>query len=619
LPEEGADSDRHDDEDWVPEDDAVIGRAFRISLLVAVVVAAVVALVWLWPGSKGDVVEHVIDTEAPEVVTRHVEPPQVRFVDATEEAGIDFVHVNGAYGAKLLPESMGSGVAILDFDGDGDQDLLFVNSTSWPDGPTEERKGALALYANDGRGNFTDISKATGIDLSLYGTGIAVGDYDGDGDPDIFVSAVGTNLLLRNEGGASFVDVTLSAGVGGDSGEWSSSSAFLDYDNDGDLDLVVGNYVRWSQEIDLTLDYRLTGIGRAYGPPVNYAGTNLYLYRNDGGGSFTDVSKESGIEVFSKATGEPIAKSLGLAPVDVDADGDIDLFVANDTVRNFLFINQADGTFEEAGEIQGIAYGRQGKATGAMGVDAAFLRNDSDLAFLVANFANEMSSLYVSQGDTALYTDASIVEGLGAPSRRMLSFSVFFFDYDLDGRLDLLQANGHLEDEIATVDPSQSYRQATQLFWNAGDEGLIHVEPASTGDLSLELVGRGSAFADLDGDGDLDVVITQTGDRAVFFRNEQTTGHHYLRVKLVGNGSTSNRDAIGAWIEVETSAAVQRRLVMPTRGYQSQVELVVTFGLGTEDRIERLAVEWPDGSRSVHAVEGVDRVVTIRQEEANPQ
>ena len=614
MREQEEDSDWHDDEEWVPEDDTVIGRAFRISLLVLVVGAAAVALVWLWPRSEKDLVERAIDTEAPEAVSRGVAPPPVRFVDVIEESGVSFVHVNGAYGAKLLPESMGSGVAIFDFDVDGDQDLLFVNATRWPEAPADSPRATVALYANDGRGSFVEVSREKGVDVSLYGTGVAVGDYDNDGDPDVFLSAVGSNLLLRNEGGgASFVDVTAQAGVGGDSRAWSTSSAFLDYDNDGDLDLLVGNYVRWSKEIDLTLDYRLTGIGRAYGPPANYAGSHLYLYRNDATGGFTDVSKESGIEVFNTATGEPVAKALGLAPVDVDGDGFLDLFVANDTVRNFLFMNQADGTFKEAGEIQGVAYGRQGNATGAMGVDSAYLRNDSDLAFLVANFANEMSSLYVSQGDSALYTDEAIVEGLGAPSRRMLSFGVFFFDYDLDGRLDLLQANGHLEEEINTVDPSQSYRQATQLFWNGGDEGLIHVEPASTGDLSLELVGRGAAFGDLDGDGDLDVVITQTADRPVLFRNEQTSGRHFLRVRLVGNGSTSNRDAIGAWIELDTSAGVQRRLVMPTRSYQSQVELPVTFGLGEEDRVERLSVLWPDRSRSEHDVGEVDRLMTVIQ------
>lgn len=601
-------------EELVPADDAVIGRAFRLSLLGLAAVAVIVALVLLWPESSFDSTNREIEVLAPEEVSLEAQPPTVAFVDHTAASGVDFVHINGAYGAKLLPETMGSGVAVFDFDADADQDLFFVNATRWPHAPGDSPRGTLALYANDGHGNFVDVSRQRGIDHSLYGTGVAIGDYDGDGDRDIFVSAVGSNLLLRSEnGGQTFTDVTEEAGVAGGSDQWSSSCGFVDIDNDGDLDLVVTNYVRWSPEIDLALNYRLTGVGRAYGPPTNYEGTFLYLYRNDGDGRFSDISASSGVEISNPATGGPVAKSLGLAPVDVNEDGWMDFFVANDTTRNFLFMNRGGGLFEEEGELQGVAYGRQGNATGAMGVDSALFRDDGELAFLVANFANEMSSLYVSQGDRTLYSDEAIVEGLGAPSRRMLSFGVFFFDYDLDGRLDLLQANGHLEEEINSVDPSQFYRQATQLFWNGGAAGLIPVSPESTSDLALPLVGRAAAYGDLDGDGDLDVVITQTGDRPLIFRNDQATGHHYLRVEARGNGTTSNRDGIGAWIEVESGGSTQRRQVMPTRSFQSQVELPVTFGLGTAESIDGLRITWPDGTQSEHLVDGVDRLLVIEQ------
>ena len=415
--------------------------------------------------------------------------------------------------------------------------------------------------------------------------------------------------------------MTAAAGVGGAETEWSSSSAFFDADGDGDLDLLVGNYVRWSREIDIEVGYQLTGVGRAYGPPLNYGGTTMDLYRNDGSGAFTDVSEEAGLHILSPATDTPVAKTLGLAPVDIEGDGDIDVVVANDTVRNFLLVNDGSGGFTEDGELYGLAYGRDGAATGAMGADAADFRNDGELGFAIANFANEMTSLYVSQGDPTLWSDEAITAGIGAPSRRVLSFGLFFFDYDLDGRLDLLQVNGHLEDDIEVVEPSQQYRQAPQLFWNAGPDApatFVPVEPAPGDGLTMELVGRGSSYADIDGDGDLDVLLLQTGDRPLLLRNDQETGHRWLRFLLRGDGERVNRDAVGAWVEVEQETVagpvVQRRRVMPTRSYQSQVEPVVTIGLGevaSVDDLTRVEVLWPDGSRQPVEVGGLDRVVEV--------
>ncbi len=405
--------------------------------------------------------------------------------------------------------------------------------------------------------------------------------------------------------------------MGGAADAWSTSAGFFDYDNDGDLDLFVGNYVQWSKEIDFAVDYRLTGVGRAYGPPVNYAGSHSYLYRNEGDGTFTDVSAAAGIEVTNPATGEPAGKALGLGPIDVDGDGWMDLLVANDTVGNFFFHNQGDGTFTEEGTLYGLAYGRSGEATGAMGVDSGYFRNDADVGFLIGNFANEMTSVYVSQGDPTLYADEAIAAGVGAPSRTRLTFGLFLFDVDLDGRLDLLQANGHLEDEINKVDPSQSYPQPAQLFLNIDRDGRSVFEPVpteATGDLSRPIIGRGAAYADIDGDGDLDVVLTQTGGTPLLLRNDQATGHHWLRVKLQGDPAKGvNRDAIGAWVEVTTGGVTQRRQVMPTRSYQSQVELPVTFGLGASETVESLTVIWPDGSRQDVVVPGVDQALVVAQ------
>ena len=605
---------RHDDE-FVPEDDAVIGRAFRRSMIGFAIGGVLVAAVFLWNSARSgeEAPEVEITTEAPVVVEHEEAIPTVLWKDVTKAAGIDFVHFNGAEGEKLLPETMGSGAVFFDADGDEDQDLLLANGTAWPHSDTAAR--TCRFYLNDGAGNFTDATVASGLDVSLYGTGAAVGDFDNDGATDIFLAAVGTNRLLRNRGDGTFLDVTDKAGLAGNADDWSTSAAFFDLDGDADLDLFVANYVRWSREIDQQIDYRLTGVGRAYGPPVNYQGTFSDLYRNNGDGTFTEISAEAGIEVRNEATDVPVGKALGIAPVDIDRDGAIDLLIANDTVRNFLFHNRGDGTFQDMAEFFGLAYGREGEATGAMGVDAAHYRNDAELGFAIGNFANEMTSLYISQGEPTLFADEAIVEGIGAPSRRMLSFGILLFDYDLDGRLDMLQANGHLENEINRVDPSQTYEQPVQLFWNAGPDArqsFIPVDTATSGDLGMPIVGRGNAYADIDADGDLDVILTQVGRAPLLLRNEQNLDRHWLRVRL--EDPTGAREAIGAWIELDAGGVTQRRQVMPTRSYQSQSELPVTFGLGAATKIDGLRVTWPDGTVQEVPPPAIDQALVLRRE-----
>ncbi len=592
--------------------EARVRRALYITLAAALLVAGAAA-VYLGLGGGEPVEEPVMEMQPappPATVSAAVPAvPAIPFTDITAAAGIDFVHVNGAYGERLMPETIGSGVAFLDYDDDGDQDLLFINSRPWPgrDGAMDARH---ALYANDGHGNFTDVTEAAGLAFRDYGMGVAVGDYDGDGRVDIYLTNLGPNRLLRNTGGR-FVDETAAAGVAGGERDWGTAAAFFDYDGDGDLDLFVANYVEWSREDDLAIGFRLTGLGRAYGAPNHFRGAPSRLYRNDGDGTFTDVSRDAGIGGDGPAAGSTAGKALGVVPVDYDGDGYLDLVVANDTVQNFLYHNQGDGRFEEVGAFEGVAFDRNGRSTGAMGIDAAHFRNDADLGIAIGNFANEMSSLFVTADGRAPFADEATLEGLGAATRLALTFGVFFFDADLDGRLDLLQANGHLEHEINRVQPSQHYAQPAQLFWNCDGCPARFQPVAGAGDLYRPLVGRGAAYADIDGDGDLDVVITQNGRAARLFRNDQERGHHWLRLRL--EGAAPNRDAMGARLELTAQGVTQYRRVMPTRSYLSQVELPVTFGLGDASTVESLVVTWPDGARQTVAVPGVDRLLVVRR------
>ncbi|MGD8311754.1 MAG: CRTAC1 family protein [Gammaproteobacteria bacterium] len=600
----------------VPEDDTIIGQALKWSLIVLGAAAVLFGGMWLVLRQEAPVpvVEDATQV-APQRIAEaiDVKPPAVRFTNVTREAGVDFVHVNGAYGERLLPETMGGGVAFLDYDNDGLQDLLFVNSGIWPWRSQDVRRPTPALYRNRGDGTFENVTGRTGLGaISFYGMGVAVADINGDGYSDVFLTGVGPNRLLLNRGGERFEEVTAQAGLAGADDAWSSSAAFFDYDGDGDLDLFVCNYVQWSRDVDLNVDYRLTGIGRAYGPPTNYAGTYSYLYRNNGDGTFTDVSAAAGIQVDNPATGLPAGKGLGVLPVDIDRDGRLDLVVSNDTVQNFLFLNKGDGSFEESGMSSGLAFDNSGKATGAMGVDAAAYNNDSEFAVAVGNFSNEMSSFYVAHDGMPLFTDEAIVSGIGSESRQALSFGLFFFDYDLDGRVDLLQSNGHVEDEINVVQPSQHYEQPTQLFWNCGPRcarNFVHVPLEETGDLGQPIVGRGTTYGDIDQDGDLDVVITQVNRAPLVLRNDQALGHHWLRVKV--NGTGLNRDALGARVDITAGGVAQTRMVMPARSYLAQTELPVTFGLGDAARVERVTVTWPDGKTRELSDVAADRLLAV--------
>jgi enediyne biosynthesis protein E4 len=588
-------------------DETPIKRALWISLAILALIAVVGAAYYLLSHTSDEPVPVAETTSSGPVqpVAAAVSAPTIAFTDVSTSAGVNFVHETGAYGERMLPETMGGGVALFDYNNDGHLDLLLVNASAWPWQPSVD-DARSHLYSGNGDGTFTDAGDVSGLDASLYGMGVAVGDYDGDGFVDVFVSAVGQNRLLHNDAGKSFTDVTASTGVAGADNAWSSSAAFFDYDGDGDLDLFVCNYVDWSKEINESVDYRLTGIGRAYGPPTDFGGTQSYLYRNDGG-EFTDVSQDAGIHVINEATGVAIGKGLAVHPIDVNADGLLDIAVANDTVRNFLFVNQGNGAFKESGIEFGLAFDSGGMATGAMGIDAANFANDEQQAIVIGNFANEMSSFYVSQGDGKVFSDDAIVVGIGASSRKALTFGVVFLDLDLDGYLDVIAANGHVEPQINKVQSSQAYAQPVQVFWNCGGACIRQYQLVDeTGDMAQPLVGRGAVYGDIDADGDLDVVLTEVGGRTRVLRNDQQSGHHWLAVEL--QQPAANRNAIGAKLVLETDATIQYRTVMPARSYLSQVPLRQTFGLGASERIKRLTVIWPDGQEQSWTDLAVDQV-----------
>jgi enediyne biosynthesis protein E4 len=611
--------------------EAILGRALYRSVVVLSLLAAAVLAVFFWQSRReGSPSDSVAPSESASVLAASsASIPTVRFTDVTDAAGIHFRHNNGACGEKLLPETMGGGLAFFDYDLDGDPDLLFINGTTWPECPTNHGAASTtaALYRNDtepgGPIRFTDVTAGSGLDVPLYGMGVATGDYDNDGLADVFITAVGANHLFKNLGRGRFADVTAAAGVGGEPGAWSTSACWFDYDNDGDLDLFVCHYVQWSRKLDLAVHYQLAGLGKAYGPPYDFAGTFPQLYRNEGRGSFTDVTAQAGLDVTNRATGQPLAKSLGVTPVDVDDDGWMDIVVANDTVQNLVFRNQRNGTFAEVGATAGLAFDSYGGTRGAMGIDSARAGRDSELAIAIGNFANETTALYVSQPlpfanrpETRLqFSDEAINQGIGSASRPALTFGVFFFDYDLDGWEDLLTVNGHIEPDIQRVDRSQTYGQSAQLFWNAHSQtkGFLPVPPDRAGpDLFQPMVGRGSAFADVDLDGDLDVAVTQVGGPARLFRNDQNLHHGWLRLKLIG--IESNRDAIGAKIQFQCAGRTRWRRVMPTRGYLSQSELPVTLGLGDAVSVESIEISWPGGASQAVRVEGSNQTVVVKQD-----
>jgi enediyne biosynthesis protein E4 len=542
-------------------------------------------------------------TATPEQAKAEASPAESRpsgpiaFTNVTDQVGIRFKHNNGAFGKKYLPETLGSGVAFLDYDGDGWQDLLLVNSMNFPG--HAGAKSYPALYHNQ-NGTFVDVTKEAGLAVEMYGLGVAVGDYDNDGLDDIYITCLGPNRLFRNLGGGKFKDVTAAAQLG-DPG-FSTSAAWFDYDKDGRLDLFVCNYVEWTIEKDLhcTLD----GENKSYCTPESYKGQSSTLYHNKGGGRFENVTQAAGL---LDATG----KSLGVTVLDYDNDSWPDLFVANDTQPNKLYRNNGNGTFTDNAMTAGIAFSETGVARAGMGVDSADYDGSGRAGIVIGNFSNEMMGLYHNEG-TGLFIDEAPTSSIGRTSLLTLTFACFFFDYDLDGLPDIFAANGHVSDDINKVQQKVTYAQAPHLFRNLGKKKFEAVTAKVGSALLQPAIARGAAYGDFDNDGDLDLVITANGGRARLFRNDGGNQNNLLRIRTVGK--SSNRDGIGAKVTLKFEG--QGKLwgvVKSGSSYCSQSELPLTFGLGKVEKVMKVEVLWPSGK--VDAVSDVKANQSITIEE----
>jgi hypothetical protein len=512
-----------------------------------------------------------------------VNSPGVIFRDVTQRAGIRFVHNNGAFGKKFLPETLGPGVAFIDYDKDGWPDIFLVNGMDWP-GHTSKHS-TPKLYHNNHDGTFADVTRQAGLDaVAMFGMGVTVGDFDNDGYDDLFVSAYGQSHLFHNNGNGTFTDVTQKSGLGGVE-EFSTGAAWVDYDKDGRLDLVVANYVQWSPETDLycTLD----GKSKSYCTPESYKGTAVRLWHNRGDGTFEDVTKKAGL-------GDPTSKTLGIAVLDYDGDGWPDLLLSNDTQPNKLYRNNGNGTFTEKAVLAGVAFSEDGVARAGMGVDTADYDRSGHPSLLITNFANQMLSLYHNEG-TGLFVDEAPQSEIGRASLLTLGFGCFFFDYDLDGWPDVFVANGHIDPDIQRVQANVKYAMPPHLFRNLGKGKFEEVTKSVGAAFSMPRVARGAAYADIYNDGRLDVLMATNGGPAALFQNEATGGasNRSLRVKLIG--TKSNRDGIGAMVRVTAAGETQAQMMRSGSSYLSASELTLTFGLAQHDKAESVEITWPSG------------------------
>lgn len=515
----------------------------------------------------------------------------VQFEDVTQAAGIQFRHRSGAYGAKLMPETVGSGVAFLDYDNDGWLDLLYLNSSEWPERRTPGNATHPTLYRNLGNGTFADVTKQAGLGFELYGMGVAAGDFDNDGDTDLYLTAIGPNHLLRNRGNGTFEDCTRRAHVegrkvepGGTRWKWSSSAAWVDYDRDGLLDLVVLNYVKWTRENDVWCGAPHM---KAYCGPTAYEGVPSTLYHNQGDGTFRDVTEAMGLE-------RAIGKGFGIATADYNGDGWPDLAIANDGEPNFLFLNREGKRFEESGGPAGIAVSDSGKTKAGMGIDCADWKNEGRFGLLIGNFARESLSLFHNEDGTR-FTDQAYAAGLGQPSQLFLTFGAFFFDFNNDGWQDVFTGNGHIDDFVNHNDSAITYEQRPLIFQNERNghfrEVGTHLGPAA----QERLVVRGTTHGDFDNDGDSDVALIWNNEKGLLWRNNGGNRQQWLG--LILEGRKSNRDGIGALVRVTAGGITQTQVRKSGGSFLSEAQPRLLFGLNTAAQADAEIV-WPSGTQT---------------------
>ncbi len=570
------------------------------------VVGMMIAASAFWLGGRRDQPNRVVsrppDASLP-IVSPSESDSELRFTDVTMAAGLRFTHVSGASGKRWYPETIGSGVAFFDYDGDAQPDILFVNGQDWPsyDG-ARAADATLQLYRNRGAGEFENVTEAAGLAVPLYGMGVAVGDYDNDGDRDVFVSGYRRHLFFVNRGDGTFAEATQRVGIG--EGTWGTGAAFFDYDRDGWLDLVLASYVTWAPELEAGLDCTYGTPSKDYCPVRYFQGEGLSLYRNLGDGTFRDVTGPAGVA-------SPGTRAFAPAIFDFDDDGWLDIFVASDGTPSRLWRNRGDGTFEDVGVQTGIVLDESGAAYAGMGIDFTFPRNDDQLCVAIGNFVGEPTTVHcrVPRGEAgfhpALYAEMSARNGVGRRTLQSVTFGLFFLDADLDGFQDLFMVNGHVVDEARLRNAPRA--QLPQLFRNTGTGRFQEVEASPGSGLDRRLVGRGAAYADYDGDGDPDIVVQQNQGPALLLRNDLTPRPHFLRVRLTG--TKSNRDGIGAQVRVYTDAGEQRQMLRTGVSYLSQSDFPLLFGLGRAKRVTRVDIVWPSGMTDVYRDVPVDTTI----------
>ena len=537
----------------------------------------------------------------------------VIFTDVTRQAGISFQHVNGFTERRHYIETMGPGCAFLDYDGDGRLDVYFVNGHELEE--TSGSKSTNVLYCNDGDGSFTDVTEEAGAGDTGYGVGVTAADYDNDGDVDLYITNYGPNILYRNNGDGSFTDVTKEAGVEDD--RWGVGCAFLDYDNDGYLDLYVANYVDFSLEHPKsnTVPYMPRGSGpttvkeaTGYPHPDNYRGVADVLYHNQGDGAFIDVTRKAGVY-------NPEGKGMGMTCGDYDNDGDVDIYVGNDLTPNFLYRNDGDGSFTDVALMAGVAYNEDGKTESSMGIDFGDYDRDGYLDLIVPNFQGESCTLYRNTRN-GFFVDESVASGIGLATRAYVGWGTGFLDYDNDGKLDLFISTGHVLDNVVLFDARTTYAQRNFLFRNngpgaRGKHTFTDVSSRAGEGLAVEKASRGAAFGDYDDDGDVDILVVNCGDGPTLLRNDGGNRNHWLRVET--EGVTSNRDGIGARVEVTSGDWVQIREVKSGSSLYSRNDLRVSFGLGDRSTVDRLEIRWPSGIVDRFINLSADQSLTVRE------